>query len=105
MGLLWFSLVAVMLAVYVVLDGFDLGVGALHLFVGRNDDERRMMLHTIGPVWDGNEVWLLASGRRALLRLPAAVRIQLQRLLSAADDGAVAADAARARPRVPHPYR
>src|SRR6266536_2248762 len=62
MGFLWFAIISVMLTVYVILDGFDIGVGALHLFLGRNDDERRMLLHTIGPVWDGNEVWLLATG-------------------------------------------
>jgi len=62
MGLLWFSIISVMLAIYVILDGFDIGVGALHLFLGRNDEERRMLMHTIGPVWDGNEVWLLATG-------------------------------------------
>ncbi len=61
-GFLWFSIISVMLAVYVVLDGFDLGVGALHLILGRTDEERRKIMKTIGPVWDGNEVWLLATG-------------------------------------------
>src|SRR5690242_14873395 len=62
MGFVWFWLVAVMLVAYVVLDGFDLGVGILHPFLARNDAERRLMLRAIGPVWDGNEVWLLAGG-------------------------------------------
>jgi len=62
MGLLWFAIISVMLAVYVVLDGFDLGVGSLHLFLGRNDSERKQLIRSIGPVWDGNEVWLLATG-------------------------------------------
>ena len=62
MGLLWFAIISVMLAVYVILDGFDLGAGALHLFLGRTDDERRKIIRSIGPVWDGNEVWLLATG-------------------------------------------
>jgi len=62
MGFFWFAVISVMLAIYVVLDGFDLGVGALHLFLGRNDDERRKLIRSIGPVWDGNEVWLLATG-------------------------------------------
>jgi cytochrome d ubiquinol oxidase subunit II len=62
MGFLWFAIISVMLAVYVVLDGFDLGAGALHLFLGRNDAERKTILRSIGPVWDGNEVWLLATG-------------------------------------------
>ena len=47
---------------YVILDGFDLGAGALHLFLGRTDDERKSIIRSIGPVWDGNEVWLLATG-------------------------------------------
>jgi cytochrome d ubiquinol oxidase subunit II len=62
MGLLWFAIISVMLTAYVVLDGFDLGAGALHLFLGRTDDERRKIIKSIGPVWDGNEVWLLATG-------------------------------------------
>src|SRR5579862_3026396 len=62
METLWFCLVALMVAVYVVLDGFDLGVGILHLLVARTDRERRTVIASIGPVWDGNEVWLLAAG-------------------------------------------
>src|SRR5438874_535004 len=62
METLWFSIVAVMLATYVVLDGFDLGTGIIYLMVGRTPAERKAVLHTIGPVWDGNEVWLLAAG-------------------------------------------
>ena len=61
METLWFWLVGFMLATYVVLDGFDLGAGVLHLFVARTEEERGQVLRTIGPVWDGNEVWLLAS--------------------------------------------
>jgi cytochrome d ubiquinol oxidase subunit II len=62
MPTLWFCLVAVMIAIYVVLDGFDIGVGIVHLGVARTDAERRSVLSTIGPVWDANEVWLLAAG-------------------------------------------
>lgn len=51
-----------MIAAYVVLDGFDLGAGIIYLFIGRSDDDRRRVLRSIGPVWDGNEVWLLAAG-------------------------------------------
>jgi cytochrome d ubiquinol oxidase subunit II len=54
--------VAVMVAAYVVLDGFDLGAGAVHYFVGRNQKERGAVIGAVGPVWDGNEVWLLAAG-------------------------------------------
>jgi cytochrome d ubiquinol oxidase subunit II len=62
METIWFCLVAAMIAVYVVLDGFDLGAGIVHLLVARTDTERRAVLGAIGPVWDGNEVWLLAGG-------------------------------------------
>jgi cytochrome bd ubiquinol oxidase subunit II len=70
MQILWFCLVAYMLAVYVILDGFDLGAGILHLLVAKNDDERRMVLGSIGPVWDGNEVWLLAAGGTLYFAFP-----------------------------------
>src|SRR5216684_3709375 len=62
MPTVWFVLVAFMLVAYVVLDGFDLGAGAVHLFIARTDAERRTVLRSIGPVWDGNEVWLIAVG-------------------------------------------
>jgi cytochrome d ubiquinol oxidase subunit II len=70
MGFIWFWLVAIMLVAYVVLDGFDLGVGILHLFLARNEQERQLMLRSIGPVWDGNEVWLLASGGTLYFAFP-----------------------------------
>ena len=67
---LWFAIVALMLTLYVVLDGFDLGAGALHLLVARTDAERRQVLAAIGPYWDGNEVWLLASGGALFVAFP-----------------------------------
>src|SRR6266487_2028263 len=67
---LWFCLVALMIAVYVLLDGFELGAGAIHLFVAKTDEERRQVLASIGPVWDGNEVWLLASGGTLFFAFP-----------------------------------
>jgi cytochrome d ubiquinol oxidase subunit II len=67
----WFCLVAVMLAIYVVLDGFDLGAGAVHMLIARTDEERRAVLRYIGPVWDGNEVWLLAAGGTLYFAFPA----------------------------------
>jgi cytochrome bd ubiquinol oxidase subunit II len=69
--IVWFCLVAVMIAVYVVLDGFDLGAGIVHLFVARTEDERRQVIASIGPVWDGNEVWLLAGGGTLYFAFPA----------------------------------
>ena len=70
MGFLWFWLVAVMIVGYVVFDGFDLGVGVLHLFLVRNETERQATLRSIGPVWDGNEVWLIAGGGTLYFAFP-----------------------------------
>src|SRR5277367_4583793 len=70
MGFIWFWIVAVMLVAYVVLDGFDLGVGMLHVFVARTERERQITLRSIGPVWDGNEVWLLATGGTLYFAFP-----------------------------------
>lgn len=67
---LWFVLVALMLVAYVVLDGFDLGAGIVHLFIARSDDQRQLVLRSIGPVWDGNEVWLLAAGGALYFAFP-----------------------------------
>jgi len=71
LGTVWFCLVAWMVAVYVILDGYDLGAGIVHLFVARSDDERRQVLKSIGPFWDGNEVWLLAGGGTLYFAFPA----------------------------------
>jgi cytochrome d ubiquinol oxidase subunit II len=70
MEILWFIVVAFMIAMYAILDGFDLGAGILHLWVARNDEERRTVLAAIGPVWDGNEVWLLAAGGTLYFAFP-----------------------------------
>lgn len=70
MQTLWFILVGFMLTAYVVLDGFDLGAGVIHLFAGRTDTDRRMILRAIGPVWDGNEVWLIAAGGTLFFSFP-----------------------------------
>ena len=65
----WFALVGVLLAGYAILDGFDLGVGALHLLT-KTDSERRIMINSIGPVWDGNEVWLVTGGGALFAAFP-----------------------------------
>ena len=70
METLWFILVAFMLTMYVILDGFDLGAGAIHPFVAKNDPERRLVLRSIGPVWDGNEVWIIAAGGTLFFSFP-----------------------------------
>ncbi len=59
---IWFILFIVIVGGYLILDGFDMGVGILHLLLARNDTERRTLLNSIGPVWDGNEVWLILGG-------------------------------------------
>jgi cytochrome d ubiquinol oxidase subunit II len=66
---IWFVLVGVLFTGYAMLDGFDLGIGALHLFTNK-DDERRLMLNAIGPVWDGNEVWLVTGGGALFAAFP-----------------------------------
>ena len=71
METIWFWLVACMLAAYVIFDGFDFGAGIVHFLVARTDDERRVALSTVGPVWDGNEVWLLAAGGTLYFAFPA----------------------------------
>ncbi len=70
METIWFICVAFMIAMYVLLDGFDLGAGAIHLFAAKNDRERRTILRAIGPVWDGNEVWLIAAGGTLFFAFP-----------------------------------
>src|SRR5579863_6332538 len=70
MPTLWFILVAFMLTVYVLLDGFDLGAGIIHLVAARNENERGLILRAIGPVWDGNEVWLIAAGGTLFFTFP-----------------------------------
>ena len=70
MGNLWFWIVAVMVTVYVVLDGFDLGAGVIYLVAAKTNDERRRVLRAVGPVWDGNEVWLLAAGGTLYFAFP-----------------------------------
>ena len=70
METLWFMIVALMITAYAVLDGFDLEAGGILLFAANNEEERRRMLRAIGPVWDGNEVWLLAAGGTLYFTFP-----------------------------------
>jgi cytochrome d ubiquinol oxidase subunit II len=67
---IWFIFVALMIVIYVLLDGFDLGAGAIHLFAARDNRERRTIIRAIGPVWDGNEVWLIAGGGTLFFAFP-----------------------------------
>ncbi len=66
---IWFILIGILLTGYAILDGFDLGVGSLHLLV-KKDDERRILINAIGPVWDGNEVWLVTGGGALFAAFP-----------------------------------
>jgi cytochrome bd ubiquinol oxidase subunit II len=70
LALIWFGLLGVLLAGYAILDGFDLGVGILHPFVPRSEQERRLAIATIGPLWDGNEVWLVTFGGAMFAAFP-----------------------------------
>lgn len=69
LNIIWFVLIGILLAGYAVLDGFDLGVGALHLLT-KTDLERRTLINSIGPVWDGNEVWLVTAGGALFAAFP-----------------------------------
>ncbi len=67
---IWFLLIGLLFVGYAVLDGFDLGAGIVHLFVARDDTERRGVMNAIGPVWDGNEVWLITGGGALFAAFP-----------------------------------
>ena len=69
---IWFVLLGVLLCGYAVLDGFDLGVGILHPFIAKDDRERRLVMNSIGPLWDGNEVWLVTFGGALFAAFPVA---------------------------------
>lgn len=71
LNIIWFLLVGVLFTGYAILDGFDFGVGILHLFV-KKDEDRRILLNSIGPVWDGNEVWLVTGGGALFAAFPGA---------------------------------
>jgi len=68
--IIWFVILNVLLIGYAILDGFDLGVGILHPFVAKTDTERRLVMNSIGPLWDGNEVWLVTFGGALFAMFP-----------------------------------
>jgi cytochrome d ubiquinol oxidase subunit II len=70
LNVVWFALFIIIIAGYLIMDGFDLGVGILHPFLAKNDEERRVFLNSIGPVWDGNEVWLVLGGGALFAAFP-----------------------------------
>lgn len=70
LNVVWYILFVVIIAGYLILDGFDMGVGILHPFVAKTDEERRISLNSIGPIWDGNEVWLVLGGGALFAAFP-----------------------------------
>ena len=81
--IIWFILWGVLWAVYFMLDGFDFGVGMLHSFIGKNEAEKRTAINTIGPVWDGNEVWLITAGGATFAAFPTTYALMFSYLYSA----------------------
>lgn len=81
--MIWFALWGILWAVYFMTDGFDLGVGILYPLLGENDDDKRVMINTIGPVWDGNEVWLVTAGGATFAAFPLAYALMFSYLYSA----------------------
>ncbi len=81
--IIWFVLWAVLWAVYFMLDGFDLGVGMLQKFLGRNEAERDAIIKSIGPVWDGNEVWLITAGGATFAAFPTTYALMFSYLYTA----------------------
>src|SRR4029450_9604044 len=66
----WFVIIAISWTVFFLLEGFDFGVGMLHRVITRSEDERRVAINTIGPFWDGNEVWLVVGGAAIFAAFP-----------------------------------
>ncbi len=85
---IWWLLIGILLIGFAVADGFDMGVGMLTRFLGRNDTERRIMINAIAPHWDGNQVWLITVRRRAVRCLADGLRRGVLWLLCGDDSGA-----------------
>ena len=79
----WFILWGLLWAVYFMLDGFDFGVGMLHSFLGKNEGEKRTAINSIGPVWDGNEVWLITAGGATFAAFPTTYALMFSYLYTA----------------------
>ena len=97
---IWFALVGVLLAGYAVLDGFDLGVGALYPFLGKSEADKAVLRTSIGPVWDGNEVWLLTGGGALFAAFPPVYATVFSGFYLALDARALLADLPRGFARV-----
>ena len=96
---LWFTLIGVLWLGYFFLEGFDFGVGTLMPFVSKDDLDRRVVINTIGPVWDGNEVWLLTAG----CLLYTSPKVRWEPSFECSKKGARARKSSRKWPRSPRP--
>src|SRR5664280_3700830 len=83
LNILWFVLIAVLYVGFFFLEGFDFGVGMLLPFLGRTDTERRTIINTIGPHWDGNEVWLITAGGATFAAFPTTYALMFSYLYTA----------------------
>ena len=80
---IWFFIWGLLWAVFFMTDGFDFGIGTLYPFIGRTDDEKRAMISSVGPLWDGNEVWLLTAGGVTFAAFPLVYAVMFSSLYSA----------------------
>ena len=80
LSLIWVGIIGLGVWIYVILDGFDLGLGALLPFLGKNESERRIMYNAAGPFWDGNEVWLISAGGVTFAAFPKAYAVMFSAL-------------------------
>jgi cytochrome d ubiquinol oxidase subunit II len=81
--LIWFILWGLLWAIYFITDGFDLGIGTLYPFLGKSEDDRRVMINSMGPLWDGNEVWLLTAGGVTFAAFPTVYAVMFSSLYTA----------------------
>lgn len=81
--LIWFLLWGLLWAIYFITDGFDLGIGSLYPFLGKSENDRRLMLNSMGPLWDGNEVWLITAGGVTFAAFPTVYAVMFSSLYSA----------------------
>ncbi len=98
---LWSVIIAIFWVGFFVLEGFDFGVGMLHTIVGRTDTERRVALNTIGPFWDGNEVWLIVAGAATFAAFPGWYGDDVLRVVPGVAGGPGRADGAWRGVRIP----
>ena len=105
LAILWFIVLAILWCGFLFLEGFDFGVGMLHDFVGSNDLERRVAINAIGPVWDGNEVWLIVAGAGMFAAFPELVCHHVLGLLRGSGAATRGAHHPRRLVRVPRPAR